>query len=237
MPDSADRLRGSALTWVSADIARLSEVIEQLLAPYEEQLQQAESMPGWARRAAQDAIAETGADMSRFRTGAHLVSWAGRAPLDHQSGTRKGRARSEERQPVSGSTSWARPPSPLPHPDPRRGLPLPAAGPPPRQAQPRSPSATPRPKVLHKLPSNLRHAEGKTPARLLRTTGQLSAARSTTTSPTSKAFGFEVTLCRTPDPSPNPAPQTKHTPSDAYIPHPQTRPPPHWSGSGCRAPS
>ena len=61
---------------LSAGIDDLSQVIEQLLAPYEEQLQQAESMPGWARRAAQDALAETGADMSRFRTGAHLVSWA-----------------------------------------------------------------------------------------------------------------------------------------------------------------
>ena len=45
-------------------------MIERLLAPYEEQLQQAESMPGWGRRAAQDAIAETGVDMTRFRTGA-----------------------------------------------------------------------------------------------------------------------------------------------------------------------
>jgi transposase len=53
---------------VTADIDGLSAVIEQLLAPYEEQLQQAESMPGWARRAAQDAIAETGVDMSRFAT-------------------------------------------------------------------------------------------------------------------------------------------------------------------------
>lgn len=78
---------------VTADIARLSDVIERLLAPYEEQLQQAESMPGWARRAAQDAIAETGVDMTRFATGAHLASWAGRAPLDHQSGARKGRAK------------------------------------------------------------------------------------------------------------------------------------------------
>ncbi|MGH3190309.1 MAG: transposase [Streptosporangiaceae bacterium] len=60
----------------------------QLLAPYEEQLQQAESMPGWARRAAQDVIAETGVHMTRFATSGHLVSWAGRAPLDHQSGKR-----------------------------------------------------------------------------------------------------------------------------------------------------
>jgi transposase len=71
-------------------------VIEALLAPYEEQLEQAESMPGWARRSAQDAIAETGVDMTRFPAGPHLSSWAGRAPLDHQSGTRAGRAKAKK---------------------------------------------------------------------------------------------------------------------------------------------
>jgi transposase len=81
---------------VNAEIARLSEVIERLLAPYEEQLQQAESMPGWGRRAAEDALAETGTDMSRFRTGAHLASWAGRTPLDNSSGKRKGKAKSKK---------------------------------------------------------------------------------------------------------------------------------------------
>ncbi len=81
---------------LTADIGDLSEVIERLLAPYEEQLQQAESMPGWGRRAAQDTIAETGVDMTRFRTGAHLSSWAGRAPLDHQSGKRAGRAKAKK---------------------------------------------------------------------------------------------------------------------------------------------
>ena len=50
-------------------------------------------MPGWGRRAAQDAIAETGADMTKFPTGGHLSSWAGRTPLDSQSGKRTGRAR------------------------------------------------------------------------------------------------------------------------------------------------
>jgi transposase len=76
-----------------ADITRLTAVIEELLAPYEEQLQQAESMPGWGRRAAQDVLAETGADMTRFPTPGHLASWAGRIPLDRQSGKRNGRAR------------------------------------------------------------------------------------------------------------------------------------------------
>ena len=81
---------------VHEEIARLTEVIEQLLAPYEEQLEQAESMPGWGRRAAQDAVAETGVDMTRFRTGGHLSSWAGKTPLDNQSGKRTGRAKSKK---------------------------------------------------------------------------------------------------------------------------------------------
>jgi transposase len=78
---------------LTAQIGELTTVIERLLAPYEEQLQQAESMPGWGRRSAEDAVAETGVDMSKFPTGPHLVSWAGRSPLDHQSGKRQGRSR------------------------------------------------------------------------------------------------------------------------------------------------
>jgi transposase len=81
---------------LNADIAALSEVIERLLAPWEEQLAQAESMPGWGRRSAQDALAETGADMSRFPTPAHLASWAGRTPLDNSSGKRKGKAKAKK---------------------------------------------------------------------------------------------------------------------------------------------
>ena len=77
---------------IDADIAALTAVIERLLAPHEEQLQQAESMPGWARLAAQDALAETGPDMTRFPTPGHLASWAGRTPVDRQSGSRKGKA-------------------------------------------------------------------------------------------------------------------------------------------------
>jgi transposase len=90
---------------LNAEIARLTKVIERLLAPYEEQLQQAESMPGWGRRAAQDVIAETGVDMSRFRTPGHLASWAGRTPLDRQSGARAGRARHKHGNRYTGAVT------------------------------------------------------------------------------------------------------------------------------------
>jgi transposase len=96
---------------IDADIAAVTAVTERLLAPYEEQLQQAESMPGWGRRAAQDVIAETGVDMTRFRTPGHLASWAGRTPLDKQSGKRAGPARHKHGNryigAVTGETSVA----------------------------------------------------------------------------------------------------------------------------------
>ena len=85
---------------LNAGIGELTEVIERLLAPYEEQLAQAGSMPGWGRRTAEDALAETGADMTRFPTGAHLASWAGRTPLDNSSGKRTGEIQVQEGQPV-----------------------------------------------------------------------------------------------------------------------------------------
>jgi hypothetical protein len=133
---------GERIDRVTADIARLSEVIEQLLAPYEEQLAQAESMPGWRRRSAEDAIAETGVDMTRFPAGAHLASWGSRAPLDHQSGAARA-APGPRKATGTWPASWARPPSPPAAPRPAKG---PATGGWPAawaSPKPRSPSATP----------------------------------------------------------------------------------------------
>ena len=45
-------------------------------------------IPGVSLELAMAIIAETGLDMSRFRTAAHLVSWAGLAPSARQSGAR-----------------------------------------------------------------------------------------------------------------------------------------------------
>lgn len=53
------------------------------------------TIPGVKRRTAEIVIAETGADMSRFPTAAHLVSWAAMCPGQHESAgkRRSGRTR------------------------------------------------------------------------------------------------------------------------------------------------
>jgi transposase len=78
----------------TSDIDQISQVIEQLLAPYKQQLQQVEAMPGWGRRSAQDAIAETGVDMTRFRTRRTWCRGPGRSPVDqHSAGKNTRRAK------------------------------------------------------------------------------------------------------------------------------------------------
>jgi len=56
-------------------------------------VQRLAEIPGVSRDLAMAIIAETGLDMTRFPTAAHLVSWAGLAPVASQSGprTRKGK--------------------------------------------------------------------------------------------------------------------------------------------------
>jgi transposase len=190
---------------VNADIAAISEVIEQLLAPYEEQLQQAGSMPGWARRAAQDAIAETGVDMTRFATGGHLSSWGGRAPLDDQSGTRTRRAKSKKGNRylagVLGETAIAagrtqtREGARYRRLARRRG-----------KAKAQVALGNTQLKVLHKLLSSpgMRYAD-LGPDYYQRQAGLHRQIHHHVTR--LESLGFEVTLCRTPEPDPGPAGQ------------------------------
>src|SRR5262249_60704327 len=55
-----------------------------------------EQRRGGRRRAARHVAAEPAVDMPRFRTGGHLSSWAGKTPRDNQPGTRTGRAKSKK---------------------------------------------------------------------------------------------------------------------------------------------
>jgi transposase len=76
-------------------IARLSEQIEELIAPFSHQVELLRTIPGVDRRSAEVIVAETGADMARFPCAGHLASWAGLCPGNNESaGKRKsGRTR------------------------------------------------------------------------------------------------------------------------------------------------
>jgi transposase len=74
---------------------RLEEEVNNLMAPFAEAATHLVSVPGIGRRGAEVVVAEIGVDMSRFPTPAHLASWAGLCPGNHESAgkRRSGKAR------------------------------------------------------------------------------------------------------------------------------------------------
>lgn len=76
---------------VTADIARVTAKIEELISPFGSAVDQLDEITGVGRIAAQVAIAEIGVDMARFPTSGHLCSWAKFAPgVSESAGKRKG---------------------------------------------------------------------------------------------------------------------------------------------------
>ncbi len=81
--------------YLDETIATLSERIEQLIAPFSRECELLQTIPGVGPTGAEVLIAEIGVDMSVFPTDAHLASWAGQCPGNHQSAgkRRSGRPR------------------------------------------------------------------------------------------------------------------------------------------------
>ena len=77
----------------NAAIDQLDAAIEERLAPFAAKLARLQTIPGVGRRIAEVIIAETGGDMRRFPSPAHLASWAGLAPGLNQSAERRGSTR------------------------------------------------------------------------------------------------------------------------------------------------
>ena len=73
-------------------IARFDAAIAQACeaqAPFAEAVERLDTIPGIARSAAEQILAEIGADMGRFPTARHLAAWAGVAPGNHESGGKR----------------------------------------------------------------------------------------------------------------------------------------------------
>ena len=66
-------------------MVELDEAIEAACVPWAHQIELLQTIPGVGPKVAQVIIAETGGDMSKFPTAAHLASWAGLAPAIYES--------------------------------------------------------------------------------------------------------------------------------------------------------
>ena len=89
---------------LDADLAELDAKLAELIAPFANAVERLDEVPGIGQTAACLLLAEVGADMTRFPTPGHLVSWAKFAP--GRQGVRRqtqGPRLDRARQPVSGS--------------------------------------------------------------------------------------------------------------------------------------
>jgi transposase len=104
------------LEYLEAAMARLCQRIEAVMQPYATHVEHLQSIPGVNREAAETLIAEIGVAMSRFPSAAHLASWAGICPGNHESaGKRKtGKTRQGDRwlKPLLIECGWGAGPRP-----------------------------------------------------------------------------------------------------------------------------
>jgi transposase len=77
------------LDLVEQALAELDAVLADAFRPWQHQIELLQTIPGVGPKVAQVIIAETGGDMSRFPTAAHLAAWAGLAPAMHESAGRQ----------------------------------------------------------------------------------------------------------------------------------------------------
>src|SRR5262245_30885607 len=71
-------------------VGRLTARVEEVLAPFAEAAARLQTIPGVSQRVADVVVAELGTRMEQFPSAAHLASWAGLCPGNHESaGKRK----------------------------------------------------------------------------------------------------------------------------------------------------
>lgn len=73
------------LETLEAETAHIDGEVARRFAPLAETIKRLDAIPGIARRAAEDILAEIGTDMSKFPSANHLASWAKLSPGNYQS--------------------------------------------------------------------------------------------------------------------------------------------------------
>ena len=78
------------IDFLDETLERITTELNDRLAPFEPMLAKLDTIPGVNRTTAVSIVAETGGDMTRFPTAAHLCSWAGMCPgHDESAGKRR----------------------------------------------------------------------------------------------------------------------------------------------------
>jgi transposase len=70
-------------------IARLDREIEERLAPQKETMERLDAITGVSQRVLETLFAEIGWDLGTFPDAAHLASWVGICPGQHESGGKR----------------------------------------------------------------------------------------------------------------------------------------------------
>ena len=83
----------SAIRDLDERIAACDERVAAVMRPLDAQIARLDGIPGFARRGAENLLAETGVDLSRWPTASHFTSWAGACPGNKASGGKRQRAR------------------------------------------------------------------------------------------------------------------------------------------------
>jgi len=77
------------IDYLEERIAELERQIEERCRPFADELERLDSVPGINQRAAQDILAELGAEMSVFPSQKHLCGWAQLCPGNNESGGKR----------------------------------------------------------------------------------------------------------------------------------------------------
>ena len=77
------------ILFLEQSIEQIEIRIQELLVPYQEQVELLLTIPGVKQNSVASIIAEIGMDMSQFPSASHLASWAGLSPGNHESAGKK----------------------------------------------------------------------------------------------------------------------------------------------------
>ena len=92
------------IAYLERALKTLDGQIDQILEDYKEEMDLIQTVPGIQKTTAATILAEIGSDMSQFPTAAHLSSWAGLSPGNHESAGKKKSQYSEGKSTHQGST-------------------------------------------------------------------------------------------------------------------------------------